>query len=367
MQHRPAAPGDDGLFAPLNDKNGLLKNIMGNQHLSTVLSPEASEQADLTSLVEAAQQGDPDGLALLLRSEYAGMLAVATRILGSHPDAEDACQDATITALGRIGDLRDPAKVRSWLHAIVRNNCRTMLSARKPVMSLDGVDLPASDLDDPIAGIERNAERDWVWHAVRRLSPAVQPVAMLRYFAERNSYDEIAALCGIPVGTVRSRLSEARRQLSDVLPRLQDDRHDDASALITERREEAAAILRAVPDGVSLRRGYDRWADDLTMFWPGGERTIGLSSVLDTMGRDYDDGVKYRLTEVVAGADMTIWENEFINPPEDPDHCPPAGTWLLRERGGLVREIRLIHAARPSRPAKRDRKFARSIELSDAN
>ncbi len=304
--------------------------------------------ADITPLVKAAQQGDLESFALLLRSEYAGMLAVATRILGSRPDAEDVVQDATITAMARIGDVRDPAKARPWLHAIVRNNCRTLLRDRKPVVGLDSVDLIASGCDDPVAGIERGADRDWVWHAIRQLSPVLQPVAMSRYFAEQNSYEEIAALCGIPIGTVRSRLSEARRQLANLLPRVRDDRHDDAAALIVERHEEAASILTTLPDGVSLRRGYDRWAENLTMFWPGGERTTGIGSVLDTMCRDYDDGVTYRLTGVVAGTDMTIWENEFVNPPEDPHHCPPAGTWLLRERDGLVQEIRLIHAARPS-------------------
>ena len=311
------------------------------------MSYDGSGLADITPLVKAAQQGDPESLTLLLKAEYPGMMTVATRILGSRPDAEDACQDATITALGRIGDVRDPAKIRPWLHAIVRNNCRTMLSTRKPVIGLDAVDLIAPDGDDPVAGVERCADRDWIWHALRSLSPAVQTVAMLRYFAERNSYEQISALCGIPIGTVRSRLNEARRQLAAALPRLRDERHDDTGALLEERHEEAAAVLGTIPAGVSLRRGFDRWADDLTMFWPDGERTRGLDSVLDTMGRDYDDGVTYRLTGVYAGADATIWENEFINPPEDPDHCPPAGTWLLRERDGFVCEIRLIHAARP--------------------
>ncbi|MEU7836844.1 sigma-70 family RNA polymerase sigma factor [Nonomuraea sp. NPDC049129] len=167
--------------------------------------------ADMEPFVRAAQQGDPEGLARLLQHEYPGMRAVAVGVLGAGPDADDACQDAAVTALSRIGDLRDPSKVRPWLHAIVRNNCRMILRNRLPgLVESAGADLIASFLDDPVAAIERSALRDLVWHGLRQLTPATLPVAMLRYFTVRNSYAEIATLCGIPVGTVRSRLSDAR-------------------------------------------------------------------------------------------------------------------------------------------------------------
>jgi RNA polymerase sigma factor (sigma-70 family) len=303
---------------------------------------------EVEQVVRGAQEGDRDSFARLFEIHYPGMLAVATAIVGSGPDARDACQDAAITALACIGELRDRTAVRAWLHAIVRNTCRSMVRARQPVpVGIAGEDRRASELDDPVARIERSAHRDWIWHAVRQLSPAVQPVAMLRYFAERNSYEYIATLCGIPVGTVRSRLSEARRQLAAALPRVRDGRHADATVLATERHEEAASILSAVADGRSARQVGDRWADDATMIWPWGERSTGLASIFTEMGLDYDDGVSYRLTNVVAGADVTVWENGFVNPPHDPDHCPPAATWLLREEAGQVREVRLIWAARP--------------------
>jgi RNA polymerase sigma-70 factor (ECF subfamily) len=313
-------------------------------------SPSSGAAARIEQIVHAAQQGDQQSLALLLEHHYAGMLAVATHLLGHRPDAEDACQDAAITALARIGELRDASAVRSWLHAIVRNNCRTLLRARKPIpVGTAGEDLRASELDDPVARIERSAQRDWIWHGLRQLSPTLQPVAMLRYFTEHNSYEHIAALCGVPVGTVRSRLSEVRRQLTLTLPRVRDDRHQDASTLTAERRDEAAAILSAVANGVPLRTLDGRWSDDLVMRWPNGSRSTGLGSVFAVMGTDYDGGVRYRLVNVVAGPGITIWENEFVNPPEDPEHCPPAGTWLLRDKAGLVGEVRLIHAARPER------------------
>jgi RNA polymerase sigma factor (sigma-70 family) len=308
---------------------------------------QPTDQAE--AIVHAAQAGDQRAAAILFELHYASMLAVATRMLGAGPDAEDACQDAAVTAFTRIGQLRDAAAVRGWLLSIVRNNCRTILGARTVLPAgLADQDWPATAADDPVAHIERSAQREWIWYSVRQLTPAVQPVAMLRYFTENNSYERIAALCGIPVGTVRSRLSEARRQLSSLLPQSLDAPHGETAALAAGRRAEAAGFLSAVPRGLRLGQVADWVADDVTMYWPGGSRTIGLAPIYAVMCEDYDDGVTVRLTSLTAGAGVTVWENEFINPPEDPDHCPPGGTWLLRERQGRVSEIRLLHTPRPA-------------------
>lgn len=308
------------------------------------------DDEETVHIVRSAQEGCPHAFTRIFTRYYAGMLAVASQILGPGPDAEDSCQDAAITAFGRIGDLRDPLAVRPWLHAIVRNNCRTTLRARTPVpVGVAGENLLASELDDPVATIDRSALRDWIWHGLRQLTPAVQPVAMLRYFTVHNSYEQIAVLCGIPVGTVRSRLSEARRQLAEVLPSIHDARHGDASRLDDERRTEASSILSAVADGAGLERFGGRWDDRLTFWWPDGNRTTSLRDLFSAMGRDHASGVTYRLTGLVAGDGVTVWEHEFVNPPDDPEHCPPAGTWLLREREGRVSEVRLLHAPRADR------------------
>ncbi|MCX5070307.1 RNA polymerase sigma factor [Micromonospora lupini] len=316
-----------------------------------LLSTSESVSADDTAqLVRCAQQGDPRSFALLFDCHYAGMLAVARRLLGGGPDAEDACQDAAIAAFSRIGELRDPTAVRPWLHTIVRNNCRTLLRARVPVpVGVAGENLLASGLDDPVARIEQSAMRDWVWHGLQQLSPAAQTVALLRYFTENNSYEQIAELCGTPVGTVRSRLSEARRQLTEILPRVRDERHDGTGALRAERRAEAARILSAVADGASPTRAAARWAEDMVFWWPDGTRTIGREPLFAVIRQDNESGVSHKITGVLAGAGITIWENAFINPPEDPFHCPPGATWLLREKDGLVREVRLLHTPRPPR------------------
>ncbi|HET6191075.1 MAG TPA: sigma factor [Trebonia sp.] len=82
-------------------------------------------------LVRGAQTGDHACLGLLLDRHQAAMRAVALGLLGYGTDADDAVQDAMLTAMSKLGGLRDPAAAGPWLRAIVRNCCRMRLRARR--------------------------------------------------------------------------------------------------------------------------------------------------------------------------------------------------------------------------------------------
>jgi len=60
------------------------------------------------------------------------------------------------------------------------------------------------------------------------------------------------------------------------------------------------------------------------------------------MDRDLEAGIRQRLVRTTASRAITIWENELISPPDDPDHCPPAVTWMLCVQGGEVSRLRLF-------------------------
>jgi RNA polymerase sigma factor (sigma-70 family) len=169
-------------------------------------------------LVEAARRGDAACAGALLARHRAAMHAVAVSLLGWSPDAEDAVQDAMLTALQRIGELRDASAAGPWLKAITRNNARMRL--RSP----DRTEPASTDLDswpsrEPSAEdlLDQHAMRDWLWSALETLSEPLHITVLLRYFTDSSSYQQIAAICGVPVGTVRSRLNEARRRLTAAL------------------------------------------------------------------------------------------------------------------------------------------------------
>ena len=84
---------------------------------------------------------------------------------------------------------------------------------------------------------------DWLWTALERLPDDQRVTIMLRYFGRHAAYEEIAATLGIPVGTVRSRLNQAKSRLADDLLRTASAAHNDHAKLLTERKQEWDAIV----------------------------------------------------------------------------------------------------------------------------
>ncbi|SCF11355.1 RNA polymerase sigma factor [Micromonospora chokoriensis] len=294
-------------------------------------------------LVALAQAGDAAALGTLLARHEAGMRAVAVSILGYGPDAEDAVQDAMLMALRRIGDLRDPSAVGPWLRAIVRNNSRTTVRGPRavPVAEPEWFARPA-DTPTPEEALDRGAMRDWVWHAIGQLSEPDRLVTLLRYFSDASSYDQIAAVCGIPVGTVRSRLSHARRALSDGLRTAANAAHADVTASNASRWREGRDMIATAMDGDFDRVVRDSWWPDAELVVPGGPR-VGRDAAVEGMNCDLAAGVRQRLRNVVSSGDVLLWETDLISPPDDPEHCPPSALWLQVLREGRVRQLTLFH------------------------
>ncbi|MEV4350020.1 sigma-70 family RNA polymerase sigma factor [Actinoplanes sp. NPDC049596] len=295
-------------------------------------------------LLSCVQGGEAAALGVLLERHEAGMRAVALSLLGYGPDAEDAVQDAMITAIRRIGDLRDRAAAGSWLRAVVRNNCRMRLRDRRavPVADPEFFQVPTGE-PGPEELLEQVTTRDWVWHAIDGLSEVDRLVVLARYFSSVTSYDQIARMCDVPVGTVRSRLSHARRTLVASLRATAGQQHPDSAAHAEARRREAADAMAA-----AMRGDFHQVVDDL--WWPQAEfvaRSPGLRGGVDLalsgMNGDLESGVRQRLLSVVAGKNVLIWETELQSPASDPGHCPPTAVWLHTLRQGRVSSITLFH------------------------
>ncbi|MET8982777.1 sigma-70 family RNA polymerase sigma factor [Streptomyces sp. NPDC004539] len=307
-------------------------------------------------LTRRAQAGETAALGLLLDRHRAPMRAVALSLLGHGPDAEDAVQDAALIALRRIGDVRDPAAVGAWLRAIVRNRSRMHLRAEREAPGLDSLDRlrpggvgPAhppcpSVASHPEQVVDRHAMRDWIWDAVEQLPEPMRLVLMLRHFSGVTSYQEIARACDIPVGTVRSRLSQARSTLAQVLLATATQAHDDFSRLAEDSRREAEVTLEGARCG--------RQSREILELWPAETELLGVLSTpgershpFPAMRRNREKGVTQRLRHVTASRTVTIWEMDVINPVGVPDPCPPSLVWLMVRRNRRVQSLRVLFPA----------------------
>ena len=297
-------------------------------------------------LARGAQAGDAISLGILFERHRARLHAVALGMLGHGPDAEDAVQDAIVIAIRRIGELREPAAAGGWLVAIVVNVCRARLRRRAPEpLGADAADLRGA-LDSVQEIVERGALRDWVWAAVERLPEPQRVAIMLRHFSTAHSYDAIADICDVPVGTVRSRLNTARKQLADELLATAATAHTDRDRLRDWTLAAGAAMLAFQRSGnpASLESVYSpevafRMADHV-------ERR-GRARLAAGLARDFEDGVTARVVRVIPGEHVAIAELVLENPREQPLHCPPAVTQLHYHDAGRTHRLVSHYAPRP--------------------
>jgi hypothetical protein len=146
-------------------------------------------------------------------------------------------------------------------------------------------------------------------------------VVLLRYFTTAGSYDQVAAACDVPVGTVRSRLNRARMKLDHALRATASTVHADIDTLVARRRDEAEELLSAAPRGQFRTALAAATVPDLRLTSPQGKRVVGRENLADMMDSDLHAGVRHRLNTVTAGQRITILECDLLSPPSDTRHC----------------------------------------------
>jgi RNA polymerase sigma factor (sigma-70 family) len=296
-----------------------------------------SEPADAW-LVRAAQTGDIAALGTLLERHRALLHAVAVGMLGHGPRAEDAVHDTFVIALRRIDSVHEPAAARAWLLTVLRNICRAELRRRE----VEPVPEPSAFAVDE--AIDRHALRDWVWTALDRLSEPLRLPIVLRYFSNASSYEAIADVCGVPVGTVRSRLNAARTKLADELLATAALAHADHAE---QQRLAAAhgAAMEAFESSGDRALLTDVLAPDVRFVLGDRVPRQGRDLYATLLTSDFADGVTTRLQRVITGAGLAVVELWLDSPPDYPFHCPPAVTQVHAHDGRRTRRIMSHYAS----------------------
>ena len=174
-------------------------------------------------LIARARQGDTAAFGALVDRHRSAVYRAALAALGSHADAEDAAQDAFLLAYRRLDSFRGAAAFRTWLLAIAwrqainrrRGLARIWRRLVEPALS-GGDEMPdvVSTIADRRPTPETIASDRELGQAIRgeiRSLPAMLRDALLLAFSGAYTYEEIGAMVGAPVGTIKWRVSEARR------------------------------------------------------------------------------------------------------------------------------------------------------------
>jgi RNA polymerase sigma factor (sigma-70 family) len=165
-----------------------------------------------SEVVAAIVAGDPEGLAEAYDKYAAPLYTYCRSLLHEPADAADAVQDTFVIAASRLAGLRDRDRLRPWLYAVARNECRRKLRARAGITPLE----EAPDMTDESADVGSDAERaelrSLLREAVLGLNPAEQEVVELQL---RQGLDasEVGDVLGISRNHAHALISRARDQL----------------------------------------------------------------------------------------------------------------------------------------------------------
>jgi RNA polymerase sigma-70 factor (ECF subfamily) len=187
--------------------------------------PEAANP-ELVRLVALARTGDRAAFGRLIEDHLTAARRVARAAVGQAMDADEAVQEASVAAWTRLDALQDPAAFRGWFMRIV---WRKAIDRRRSMRSwLDRFGTPASDerpmefpAGDPAPDTQLISRElaQAIAQVVRALPRKLRDPFVLAASGDHR-YEEIATLLGTPIGTVKWRISEARRLIRVKLDRL---------------------------------------------------------------------------------------------------------------------------------------------------
>lgn len=195
--------------------------------MSTDRQPTQAHQAEVSgagavnesqdALVAKCQQGDKDAFGRLVVETQGRIYNLALSILHDHEEAQDMVQEAYVRAWRALPSFRGESQFSTWLYRIVVNTClNRRRHLRAQVRVVDGEETLQrlqSGEQDVLAATVDQERRQSIWSAVGNLATKYRLVITM-FYQEQLSYQQIADLLSLPLGTVKAHLNRAREALA---------------------------------------------------------------------------------------------------------------------------------------------------------
>ena len=175
---------------------------------------ETSEKGNEKLLVLQCQVGDRAAFEQLFEIYQGRLTYYVRRLIDDQAQAEDITQASWLQVYRKIGKLKNPESFSTWLYRIARNEVYRRFRRMKKELELNEQQLPADTVEpeDDFAAVA--AEK--VHAGLEKLKPAYREVLTL-YFLENMSYKQIAEVVGCNLGTIRSRIFNAKAALRKLI------------------------------------------------------------------------------------------------------------------------------------------------------
>ena len=179
---------------------------------------------DMTRLLKAAKAGDSEAFTLLVKAYQDRVYSLAYYVTKNHHDAEDVAQEVFLKIWRSLPSYRGDAP-DAWVIKIAKNTCLDFIKQKKRVEPLeyevDGemLERPIPDTDvqsNPPDAAVRAEQRKQVEKAILQLGDEHREILTLRYM-DGLSYEQLCDVLDVGMGTVKSRLSRAKKSLQNIL------------------------------------------------------------------------------------------------------------------------------------------------------
>lgn len=171
-------------------------------------------------LIRKAQRGDVASFERLIRSHRSKLLRMVQTLAGNSEDAEDALQETLLQVYRALPGFRGDSAFSTWLYRIAINRTRNWIRTQARASSERFAEriaavgaAPQPRLDEELVGRERRQE---IRRALLKLPDHYRRAILLRHYLDMT-YEEVAEVLAVPIGTVRSRLAQGRKLLMEEL------------------------------------------------------------------------------------------------------------------------------------------------------
>ncbi len=177
------------------------------------------ETVDFSKLISDATSGDSSAFEALYKLSLKTAYHTASLLLKNTEDVEDVLQNTYIKAYQKLPELKNPESFESWIKTIVENECKNYIKKEKRIRApiiffKNKTDEYSEEWNQPVPQeyMERAELRKSVSDIIDSLSPEVRTCIILFHY-EDKSLNEISEMLDIPLGTVKSRLHNGRKQI----------------------------------------------------------------------------------------------------------------------------------------------------------
>jgi len=170
-------------------------------------------------LAAKLQEGDHEAFGLIIDKYESAIVRYANRLVNDHDIAEDVAQEAFIKTYRDIQSFDTKRKFSSWLYRIAHNEAIDYIRKNKRIVGLDEAIEVASEIDlhkTAQKNLDKSGTKDKLEKAINKISSKYREAVILRFYEEKE-YEEIAEILHVPIGTVGTYISRAKKELKEQL------------------------------------------------------------------------------------------------------------------------------------------------------